>query len=166
VNYALTIGNNTSVQVTIAYLSDRPISEDARSLVIGDVQRRLDIPDAKVDLEYINQAIAEISFEDNSVTIPTSINAQLDQVGNLLQRYPNLKVNFSVSLRNLENESLRRGRIQAIASYLATKWQITPNRLSSLQINNIGQTSNSPLPANSTQEGKVNLRLAIVPNPL
>lgn len=166
VNYALTIGKNTSVQVTISYLSDRPISEDARSLVIGDVQRRMDIPDAKVDLEYINQAIAEISFEDDSVTIPPSINAQLDQVGNLLQRYPNLKVNFSVSLRNPENESLRRGRIQAIASYLETKWQITPNRLSSLQINNIGQTSNSPLPANSTQEGKVNLRLAVVPKPL
>lgn len=162
-DYALTTGRNTSVQVRIVYLSDRPISEDARSLVISDVQRRMNIPNVKVDLEYINQAIGEISFEENTVTVPTTANAQLEQLGSLLQRYPNLTVSMSVSLRSLENEPVRRNRTQAIASYLETKWQVDPNRINLSPLTRISPPPTSTLPSASAQDGKVTFQLAITP---
>jgi uncharacterized hydrophobic protein (TIGR00271 family) len=163
-DYALTTGKNTSVQVAIAYLSDRPISEDARSLVISDVQRRMDIPNAKVDLAYINQAIGEINFEENAVTIPPTATAQLDQLGNLLQRYPNLNVSMTVNLRSLEGEPLRRNRTQAIANYLEPKWQIAPNQLNLSPLTRMNQPPNPTLPLPLGQDGKVTLQLAIAPN--
>ena len=163
VDYVLTTGRSKSVQVTIAYLSDRPVSEDARSLVIGDVQRRMNIANAKVDLEYINKAMGAINFDNNASTIPESANAQLDQIGKLLQRYPTLKLSVDISLRSLEANDLRRDRLRAITNYLESKWQIAPNRLS-LALSVISPndlTSPTSTSLATPQDGKVTFQLEV-----
>ncbi|OIP74832.1 MAG: hypothetical protein AUK48_08975 [Oscillatoriales cyanobacterium CG2_30_44_21] len=169
-DYAMTTGRSKSAQITITYLSDRPMSEDAKLLVINDVQRRMDISNAEVSLEHINQAIAEITFAENALTFPEDFNAQLDQTGGLLQKYPDLNLMLSINLRALENKALRRGRFQAIASYLQSKWQIESSRvtlspisssnkiISSAISDNLSDVNNNPVETTLPtlpQDGKV-----------
>jgi len=136
IDYTLITSKSRPLSISIVYLSDRPMSDDANSLVIQDVQTRIGIPDAKVNLEYVNRAIGEITFEENKLTLPLNANIKLDQLGNLLQRYPNLNLFVSVSLRSSENNTLRNSRFQSIASYLESKWQIEQNRLIIAQLSN------------------------------
>jgi len=136
IDYTLTTSRLQSLSISITYLSDRPMSDDANALIIQDVQTRIEIADAKVNLEHINRAMGEIIFDENQSTTSLNANTKLDQLGNLLQRYPNLNLFISVSLRNSENNTLIKSRFQAIASYLESKWQIKQNRLTINQLSN------------------------------
>jgi len=158
-DYLVTTGKSQSMLVTIAYLSDRPMSKDAQALVIRDVKARVGIVDAKVNLEYINLTGGEIIFEENKTSLPPDANTKLDQIGDLLQRYPNLKLLMSVSLRNLETNQLRRVRTQAVASYLESKWQILNDRLDITQ--NLNITGSEP--SNLRQDGKVLFQFTVKP---
>lgn len=158
-DYAMTMGKSQSMLLAITYLSDRPISNDAQSLVIQDVKTRIGIAGAKVNLEYINTNGGEIIFEENKTSLPPDASTKLDQIGNLLQRYPNLKLLMSVSLRNLESNALRKVRTQAIASYLESKWQIPNERLDITQNLNVTD-SESP---NLQQDGKVLFQFTVKP---
>ena len=158
-DYAMTTGKSQSLLLAITYLSDRPISNDAQTLVIQDVKTRIGIAGAKVNLEYINTNGGEIIFEENKTSLPADASTKLDQIGNLLQRYPNLKLLMSVSLRNLESNELRKVRTQAIASYLESKWQIPYERLDITQNLNITD-SESP---NLQQDGKVLFQFTVKP---
>jgi uncharacterized hydrophobic protein (TIGR00271 family) len=136
IDYTLAASRFQSLSVSITYLSDRPMSDDANALIIQDVQTRIGIADAKVTLEHINGEMGEITFEENKPALPLTANTKLDQLGNLLKRYPNLNLLISVSLRSSENNALRKPRFQAIASYLESKWQINQNRLTIDQLSN------------------------------
>jgi outer membrane protein OmpA-like peptidoglycan-associated protein len=113
------------------------MSDDANALIIQDVQTKIGIADVKVSLEHISKVMREITFEENKSSLPLTANTKLDQLGNLLQRYSNLNLFISVSLRSSENNTLIKSRSQAIASYLESKWQIKQNRLTSEQLSNI-----------------------------
>ena len=158
-DYAMTTSKSQSMLLAITYLSDRQLSVDAQSLVIQDVKTRIGIAGAKVNLEYINTNGGEIIFEENKTSLPPDASTKLDQIGNLLQLYPNLKLLMSVSLRNLESNALRRVRTQAIASYLESKWQIPNDRLDITQNLNITD-SESP---NLQQDGKVLFQFTVKP---
>lgn len=158
-DYAITIGKSQSMLLAITYLSDRPISADAQALVIQDVKTRIGIAEAKINLEYINTNGGEIIFEENKTSLPSDANAKLDQIGSLLQRYPNLKLLMSVSLRNLESNALRKVRTQSIVSYLESKWQVPNNRLDITQNLNITGSESQ----NLQQDGKVLFQFAINP---
>lgn len=173
-DYAMTTGKSKSAQIAITYLSDRPMSEDAQLLVINDVQRRMDIANAEVNLEYISRAIGEMTFGENVVTFPEAAKTQLDQIGRSLQKYPELKLTLSINLRTLESDNLRSGRFQAITSYLFSQWQIEANRISLLPLSKINivspnesNTSNNPVETDAPtlpQDGKVIFQLEIIPS--
>ncbi|MEA5480454.1 DUF389 domain-containing protein [Pseudanabaena galeata UHCC 0370] len=158
-DYAMTTGKSQSMLLAITYLSDRPISADAQSLVIQDVKTRIGITGAKVNLEYININGGEIIFEEDKIALTADAITKLDQIGNLLQRYPNLKLLMSVNLRVLESNELRRVRTQAIASYLESKWQVPNERLDITQNLNITSFESPNLP----QDGKVLFRFMVKP---
>ena len=103
VDYAVSIGSSQAFLVIIAYLSDRPLSDDAQALVVRDVQKRLGVGNAKVGLDYISTVVSEIIFDENAATIPANANGNLDQLGKLLQRYPRLNLSIAINLQNLEN---------------------------------------------------------------
>lgn len=159
VDYAVSIGNSQSFLVNIVYLSDRALSNDAQVLVVQDVQKRIGVENAKVSLDYISTGVSEIIFDENAATIPTNANVNLDQIGKLLQLYPKLNLSVAISLRNLENNDLRKSRFQSIVAYLASKWQISQQRLSIVQSVNLGDLNS----LNSSQESKALLKITISP---
>ncbi|MEA5488428.1 MULTISPECIES: DUF389 domain-containing protein [Pseudanabaena] len=158
-DYAMTTGKSQSMLLAITYLSDRPISADAQALVIQDVKTRIGITGAKVNLEYININGGEIIFEEDKIALTADAITKLDQIGSLLQRYPNLKLLMSVNLWVLESNELRRVRTQAIASYLESKWQVPNERLDITHNLNITSFESPNLP----QDGKVLFRFMVKP---
>lgn len=159
-DYAITTGKSKAFIVLIAYLSDRPISADAIELITKDVQKRIDITEAKINLVQINPAIGEILFAEDRGVILEDANSKLDQIGNLLQLYPNLDLAMTINLRNLENSNLTQSRFQAIASYLASKWKVKPERLSIYYYSLSGVISSS---INLKQDGSVVFQLIAKP---
>lgn len=159
-DYAVTTGKSKAFIVLIAYLSDRPISADAIELITKDVQKRIDITEAKINLVQINPAIGEILFAEDRGVILEDANSKLDQIGNLLQLYPNLDLAMTINLRNLENSNLTQSRFQAIASYLASKWKVRPERLSIYYYSLSGVISSS---INLKQDGSVVFQLIAKP---
>jgi len=159
-DYDITTGKSKAFIVLIAYLSDRPISADAIELITRDVQKRIDITEAKINLFQINPAIGEILFAEDRGVILEDANSKLDQIGNLLQLYPNLDLAMTINLRNLENSNLTQSRFQAIASYLASKWKVKPERLSIYYYSLSGVISSS---INLKQDGSVVFQLIAKP---
>ena len=159
-DYDITTGKSRAFIVLIAYLSDRPISADAIELITKDVQKRIDITEAKINLVQINPAIGEILFAEDRGVILEDANSKLDQIGNLLQLYPNLDLAMTINLRNLENSNLTQSRFQAIAFYLASKWKVRPERLSIYYHSLSGVISSS---INLKQDGSVVFQLIAKP---
>ncbi|WP_162615702.1 DUF389 domain-containing protein [Pseudanabaena sp. ABRG5-3] len=159
VDYAVSISNSQALLVNIVYLSDRALSEDAQILVIQDIQKRLRVGNAKVSLDHISTGVSEILFDENTATIPTSANDNLDQLGKLLQLYPQLNLSVAINLRNLENNDLKKSRFQAIATYLGSKWQISQQRLNIVpSINSVNLNA-----VNSSPDSKALLKITISP---
>jgi hypothetical protein len=142
--------------VVVTYLSDRDMSDDARSLVIQDIRTRLDIKDANVKLKHINTAAGEILFEEDKSILPLSANTTLDKIGTLLKNYPALNLNISISRRSSEQLSFEKSRYNAIELYLFTKWQIGQERLG---ISTLSRLSSKLTPNKLRQDGRTLLRL-------
>jgi uncharacterized hydrophobic protein (TIGR00271 family) len=159
VDYAVSIGNSQAFLINIAYLSDRPFSEDAQALVMRDIQKRLGVSEAKVSFDYISTAVSEIIFDENTATIPTNANANLDQIGKLLQLYPQLNLSVTISLRDLENNDLKKSYFQAIATYLASKWQIPKQQLNVIQSVSLDNLNS----INPSQNSKALLKITLKP---
>lgn len=149
-DYAVTTSKAQSIVVAITYLSDRDLSDDARSLVIQDIRTRLNITDANIKLEQINRFAGEILFEEDKSILPSSASITLDQVGALLKKYPLLSLNISISRRSSESVSFEQSRYKAIALYMFTKWQIDQERIKlSLLSDSSSELSPLKLPQNS-----------------
>ncbi|MDF0551798.1 DUF389 domain-containing protein [Kamptonema sp. UHCC 0994] len=157
-DYAVTTSKAQSMMISITYLSDRSMSEDARSLVIQDIRSRLGVEDANVKLEQIDSLAGEILFELYLSTLPSSASSTLDKIGTLLNRYPSLSLIISVSRRSSEQINFERSRYAAISSYLYTKWQIGQERLTLSPQSSI---SNQVTPIKLPQDGKTLLRLTV-----
>jgi uncharacterized hydrophobic protein (TIGR00271 family) len=155
VDYAMITGKAQGATLAITYLSDRPISDDAKILIRSELRKRLGIIDARVNLEQVAKDFGSISFAEDISSISNENRVKLDQVGRLLQQYPNLRLSTAINLRSLEANNLRQERYQSITRYLATNWQISANRINLL----IPEPNSSP--EQSSENGAVDLRVSL-----
>lgn len=79
----------TTARVTLPYLAATPISIDAQSLVIQDVQARLGMSGMRVVLRWVPQSIS-ITFEARSITLPPTEQEQLLSLAETMRAYPSL----------------------------------------------------------------------------
>jgi len=157
-DYAVTTSKAQSILVLITYISDRDMSDDARSLVIQDIRSRLDIKDVNVKLEHINTSAGEILFEEDKSTLPLSASITLDKIGTLLKNYPALNLNISISRRSSEQSNFEKSRYDAIALYLFTKWQIGQEQL---RLSFLSGLSSELTPIKLPQDGRTLLRFNV-----
>lgn len=127
--YQVMTNPSQPVGVRIDYLSERDIDADARALIIEDIRSRLDLPDAKVELERIPSTPAPLRFNFNQSTLDATITASLDSIGQSLQRAPSLEIEITANRDRREREIIIDERAQAISEYLKTKWGIEQSRI-------------------------------------
>ena len=157
-DYAVTTSKTQSMMISITYLSERNMSDDARSLVIQDIHSRLAVEDVNINLQHINSSAGEILFEADKSTLPLSANSTLDKIGALLKRYPSLDLSVLISRRSSEKINFEKSRYAAISLYLETKWQIGQERL---RLSTKSNFSNQVTPIKLPQDGKTLLSLTV-----
>ncbi len=131
-DYRLTMSGSGSVQVSIVYVAERDIDADGQALITADIQTRLNDAQANVQLERIPGMFRLEPFRRNQATLTTAMNVQFDEIGQLLQQYPQLRVEISLATEPKEQESLVTERVQAIKDYMDRKWHISSDRISAL----------------------------------
>lgn len=129
VDYEVTNHANSAPRIKLVYLSEREIEPDAQSLLVGEVQKRFENPEAHVTFERIDTAPISLAFGRNQTQIDASQAEILNLFGDRLQKFSSLSIEVAVSADRTEREDIAPERERAIAAYLADKWKIDPKRI-------------------------------------
>lgn len=124
VDYDLTTSSAAPLHVVLVYLSDRDIDGDAQNLLAADIKARLAEPAATVSMQRLDAAFGLRDFGRNQAAVAGANATVLDRVGQLLQQHPTLRVEITAGAAQNEQAGLAEQRAQAIAEYLAAKWQL------------------------------------------
>lgn len=125
----VTIGASAPAEVVVRYLCDREITADAQALIVDQVRAQFADPTAQVDFERIPASISALTFGRSQTKLNATAVASLDRAGQILQRYPNLRVEIVAGREPAEPERLAEQRAQVIADYLSSKWQVAAERI-------------------------------------
>jgi uncharacterized hydrophobic protein (TIGR00271 family) len=129
INYELITSPLQPLRIRLIYLSERNIDKDAQILISDNIRSKLDYPSARVNMQRISTSPGTISFRQN-ISVLTPANTKiLDNVGKLLQQYPNLNLQVTVNKEAIELEDIIQVRSQAMIKYLQSKWQISDMRI-------------------------------------
>jgi uncharacterized hydrophobic protein (TIGR00271 family) len=136
VDYEVTTSANTAPQINLVYLSERDIEADAQTLLVEDVRRRFENPEARVTFERIETAPVSLTFGRNQTQIETRHAEVLDRLGEQLQKFASLRIEMATGADRTEREGLADERGGAIVTYFTDKWKINPERIK-LQANDL-----------------------------
>ena len=139
-NYGFVLNDPRSLSVDVAYLGDRPLTQDAQEILQSDVARRLAPSEAQVELTFVDQNVGKLTFEEQAIQLSPQSTQTLDQVAELLRQYPSLTLNLQSQVnegerqRGLDIDSaefpLVELRVRAIRNYLKSFEEIVPSRIS------------------------------------
>ncbi len=118
-----------SLNVKITYLSEVVLAPDVQNSIVEKIRANLDDAATRISLERVPKEIASIEFSANSATIPILGMLQLDFVGREMSENSPLVLVVAVQARLGESTEIVAQRMQAIADYLDTRWQITGDRI-------------------------------------
>jgi hypothetical protein len=97
--------------------------------MIEKIRANLNDAATKISLERIPTDVARIEFATNSASIPILGMLQLDFAGRQMSENSSLILVAAVQARLGEAREIVAQRMQAIADYLDTRWQITGDRI-------------------------------------
>jgi hypothetical protein len=129
VDYEVTNHANASPTINIVYLSEREIEPDAQTLLVDDVRKRFENPEARVSFERIEATPVSFTFGRNQTELDEGRAALLDRFGEQLQKFASLRAQISTGADRAENGEVTQERGRAIAAYLADKWKIERERI-------------------------------------
>lgn len=129
VGYEVTTHANTAPRINLVYLSEREIEPDGQTLLVDDVRKRFEKPEAHVTFERIETTPVSLTFGRNQAQIETRQAEVLDRFGQQLQRFASLRGEIATGSATNEREEVGSERERAIITYLTDKWKITPERI-------------------------------------
>jgi uncharacterized hydrophobic protein (TIGR00271 family) len=136
VDYEVTTYANTAPRINLVYLSEREIEADGQTLLVDEVRRRFENPEAHVSFERLDTTPVSLTFGHKQTQIETSHAEVLDRFGRQLQRFASLRIDIATGADRTELEGLAEERGRAIVAYLTDKWTINPERIE-LQSNDL-----------------------------
>ncbi len=129
VDYEVTNHTNAAPTINLVYLSGREIEPDAQALLVDDVRRRFENPEARVTFERIETAPVSLTFGRNQTQVEISRAAVLDRFGERLQKFASLRAEIATGADRTETDEVAQERGGAVAAYLADKWKIERERI-------------------------------------
>jgi uncharacterized hydrophobic protein (TIGR00271 family) len=136
VDYEVTTHANTAPGINLVYLSERDIDLDAQTLLVDDVRKRFENPEAHVSFERIETTPVSFAFGRNQAQIETRHAEVLDRFGQQLQKFASLRIELATSADRNEGTELGEERSRAIIAYFTDKWKIDSERIE-LQSNDL-----------------------------
>ena len=129
VDYEVTTHANTAPQINLVYLSEREIEPDAQILLVDDVRKRFENPEAFVSFERIETTPVSLTFGRHRTQVELKHAEVLDRLGQQLQKFASLRAGIATGAEKAEGEEVAQKRGHAIVAYLTDKWKITPERI-------------------------------------
>ncbi len=129
VDYRITTSPTGPLQVSIAYLSEHVISEDAQTLLAAEVRQKLGDKNAAVEFAAVPSAPSSIKFRLNEVSLSKGNKARLDSAGRALKDHPLLYLSIQVDQAKDENPARAVERTGSILDYLKSKWSVDSGRI-------------------------------------
>jgi uncharacterized hydrophobic protein (TIGR00271 family) len=117
------------LQISLTYLCDTNFDPAMEKSVIDNVRANLHATDASIKLERVPVEVGLIEFPQRSTTLTVLGMLQLDFVGRLMRENPTLALIISTGSSGEANSTLEAQRFQSVADYMATRWQVQPDRL-------------------------------------
>jgi uncharacterized hydrophobic protein (TIGR00271 family) len=117
------------LQISLTYLCDTNFDPAMEKSVIDNVRANLHATDASIKLERVPVEVGLIEFPQRSTTLTVLGMLQLDFVGRLMRENPTLALMISTGSGGEANSTLETQRFQSVADYMATRWQVQPDRL-------------------------------------
>jgi uncharacterized hydrophobic protein (TIGR00271 family) len=129
VGYRTVTSPVAAMQITVSYLGDHEIDNDARALITDEIRSRFADSEGIVNFERIPADFGPLLFGRNQADLPATRARLLDGVGQSLQQMPNLHLEIISSAERGEKDKIAEKRGQVINDYLVERWQISPDRI-------------------------------------
>ncbi len=117
------------MQMTLSYLSDHELGDDARAMIADEVRARFADPAAIINFERIPSDFGPLVFARNQSDLASARARLLDGVGQSLQQIPALHLEIIANREAGEDETIAEARAQAISDYLQQRWQVSPDHI-------------------------------------
>lgn len=122
-------GVGTPLEIKIVYLSDEQIAPETKTVLTEKLRADLKYADATVSFERIPARIGEIAFSRNGAELTIPAMLTLDFTGRTMRENPKLILKMTNMARRGERDEIIAARMKAVAEYLETRWQISPERI-------------------------------------
>jgi uncharacterized hydrophobic protein (TIGR00271 family) len=130
INYTVSASDDRPLRITIAYLSARPISEDAQSLLASEIQAKLGDSKAVLEFKMVPSGLGSITLTSaRRAQLSSRHKEMLDAAGQALAEYPSLNLRVREELGRKEREDALQAWNAAALSYLQSKWRISSERV-------------------------------------
>ncbi len=129
VTYSVTTSSDLPLTVSLVYVADRDISEDAKSLLVDGIHERLGVSDAAVRFEWVKGGTGPLDFGRNRSAVTKAVAESLDEIGRSLTQYPQLTCEIVVGAAANERDDVVAERAAAVTAYLDDSWKVPPNRI-------------------------------------
>ena len=129
-NRRLLIDGTNAMNLQIVYLCDTNLDPTIQNAVIDKIRADLADRSATVSLERIPTEAGFIEFPRGSASLPVLGMLQLDFAGRVMRENPALTLAVGANARNEAEKKTYDERVRAISEYLASRWQISPTRIS------------------------------------
>jgi uncharacterized hydrophobic protein (TIGR00271 family) len=127
--YRTVNSTNAAMQLTISYLGDHEIENDAISLISEEVRSRFANAQLVVNFERIPVDFGPLLFGRNQADFPAARARLLDGVGQSLLQMPYIKLEIIANAEKGEKKKTAQERAQIVRDYLTQRWQISLDRI-------------------------------------
>ncbi len=127
--YRVVTGSTEPTRLVIVYLGERDIESDAQALIAEDVRARLAIPNTEMSCERVQSLFGPIGFRRNQASLPARVSNLLDQIGQMLQQYPELRAEVVAHAEGPERVWIAEERAQAVSNYLSERSGVASERI-------------------------------------
>jgi uncharacterized hydrophobic protein (TIGR00271 family) len=129
VDYRLSTQASDGLELTLSYLGDRDIADDARALIVQDVRTRLDYPTASIQMVRLPSSLGSL-FRARSSALDRADLELLDKAAGYLQQHGRLIIQIiSNKPRDSSQEQVIQERLKTVRDHLATAGQIAADRI-------------------------------------
>ncbi len=126
IDYRVSTGAADELELTLNYLSDREIDDDAKTLITQDVRSRLNYPEALVKLTRV--PVSQGKLFNGRGSLLNSVDAQaLDRATSYLEQY--VKLRLTMAVNNSADDSLNQERLKNVREHLTATAPGLANRL-------------------------------------
>lgn len=128
-NKEVVSGVNEPLKINLIFLSDERLSSETQTALLNDIRNRLQNKEALLRLERVPVDVGEIVFSKNGETIDFLGMMSLDFAGRTLRANSGLVLVIEDKPRRRDTADSRAARLQTIADYLESRWQISSDQI-------------------------------------